>query len=866
MTPPTDVDARLTRLRSELDDHSRIAERLGLDLERPLRALSDGYPENTVALIGRLTEKLLKQLWQHHGIEGDPSARALNDLIKRCRPHIRSPGVLDALEDIRRLRNRSTHDGYVIAEEDGLLAVRRLVDVLAWFTSTGSAAFSSGDPALAPEVARRSEFLAGLYVTLGYRVAKRFVLSSDTVYQLLCRESGMRLEYVELLLSKDMTELRAVLRTGGELLRTRLPKLTRFVILDEVAEPVGDLLGADYRCVRYDSFLSELVDLDAHLASECAASPPQDPEPVTAAVLAIDPYSQEIQVDDTGDAGQLLTHMSRKSANVLVTGAPGSGKSTLLRALAVSDHAMDGHRFRFYFDLSLKPKSVTFAEFVESRLAGCMRTERAHVFDLFLYLIRSGSALCVLDAVDEGVEEASPDGFLRLFADLAPVVSAESSVVMSSRVSFLADSPQVRQLLDREAARSQQVVEQMYANGVAADRLPHFHLIRLVRSGPTYLEHRLGGGAPLDTLIDQHVENVLVEAAMAHVEPLLTEHFGRAFLLGKTVFSVLDIYRALGPEVFTGGRLALDDFVLAPLFRPAGRDELAFTHSAYQELLAARYLAQNPTEPPEGAYLTEQVRAFRSRMPSRRSDDCVLHAGTYLVGPAERLLLRPVHRSVQFDRYAVTVSRYCRFLEALHSDGTSNWDHPAQPSGYSHFPWTDRLIQPDYYINPRYGSHPAKCVSWWSAYAFAAFEGKRLPTSLEWEAMARGGDGRLFPWGDDVESPPVNCADNWVGHPVITYSAWKAEFARDALRRAGVTSVDAHPDNVSPNGAVGMVGNVWEWTATTLNDPGEAVICGGSYDNPLRAVQASSKGLYRKRGASNAVGFRCVQDLGASHT
>lgn len=862
MTSQHDVDARLSRLRSELEDHNRIAERLGLDLERPLRALSDGYPENTVALIGRLTEKLLKQLWKHHDIEGDPSIRALNDLIKRCRPYIRSQTVLDALEDIRRLRNRSTHDGYAIAEEDGLLAVRRLVDVLVWFTSTDSVALSSTDPRMAPEVARRSGFLAGLYISLGYRMAKRFILSADTVYQLLCRESGVRLEYVELLLTKDIAELRKVLDTGGELLRTRLPKLTRFVILDESPAPLNELLGADYRCVSYDNFLSELVDLEAHLAAECAEAPPLDPEPVTATVLATDPRSQEIRIDDTLDAQQLLARLSRQSANVLVTGRPGSGKSTLLRALATSDHTSDGRRFRFYFDLSLKPKDVSFAEFIESRLAGCMRADRSRVFDLFLYLIRSGSALCVLDAVDEGVEEASPEGFLRLFADLAPVLSAESSVVMSSRVSFLADSPQVRQLLDRGAARSEQLVEQMYANGVAPDRLPHFHLVRLA-PGTTFLEDRLGGDAPLDELIGRHIAQTLSEAALTDVEPFLTNYFGQAFLNGQTVFSLPDVYRALGPDVFNAGRLDLEDFRLAPLFRMAGPDCAAFVHSAYQELLAARHLAADATtmDRPEDAYLTEQVRTFRSRLPSQRESDCVLPTGVYLVGPAERLLLRRIHRPVRFDQHAVTVSRYRDFLAELRPDGTSAWDHPAQPAGYSHRPWTDRLTQPDYYTNPDFADHPAKCVSWWSAFAFAAYEGKRLPTSLEWEAMARGCDGRLFPWGARAEDPPVNCADTWVGHPLVTYSAWKAQFAHDALRRAGATPVDAHPANVSPYGAIGMVGNVWEWTSTTLDDPGEAVICGGSYDNPLRAVQASSKGLYRKRGASNAVGFRCAQDL-----
>nr|WSZ97053.1 hypothetical protein OH820_16555 [Streptomyces sp. NBC_00857] len=62
----------------------------------------------------------------------------------------------------------------------------------------------------------------------------------------------------------------------------------------------------------------------------------------------------------------------------------------------------------------------------------------------------------------------------------------------------------------------------------------------------------------------------------------------------------------------------------------------------------------------------------------------------------------------------------------------------------------------------------------------------------------------------------------------------------------------------------GMVASLSSLESTSLDDPGEAVICGGSYDNPLRAVQTSSKGIYRKRGGSNAVGFRCLQDIDTS--
>jgi formylglycine-generating enzyme required for sulfatase activity/HEPN domain-containing protein len=873
----TVVDERLMRLRSELDDHSRIADRLGLDLERPLRSLNDGYPENAVALIGKLTEKLLKELWRHHNIEGDPSTKALNDLVKRCRPHIRSSTVVDALEDIRRLRNRSTHDGYDISDEDGLLAVRRLVDVLVWFTDTGSAALLGGEPDMAPEVARRCEFLAGLYVTLGYRQAKRFVLSTDTVYLLFCRESGMRLEYVELMLSKDADDLGTVLASsGGELLRTRLPKLTRFVILDDVggddAEtgPLHQMLGVDFRIVRYDGFVDTIVNLEAHLAGLTSFAPVEPRTSVAAAVMTTDPHTGESKVVQSEDAAELLTRLACGSANVLVTGRPGSGKSTLLRSLALSPGI---RRFRFYFDLGLKPKDEPFSEYAARLLAPAMASDRSRAYDLFLYLIRSGTALCVLDAVDEGVEEASPAGFLRLFTDLASVLSAESAVVMSSRVSFLADSPQVRQLLDSGAGRSEQLVEQMYANGVDPSRVPHFHVVRLAEPGATPLERRLTAelalpsGQTLADVLGAHITRALAERGRPDLEQRLPTAFGQAFLTDRTVFSFLDLHRLLGADAFTDGSLGLDACVLAPLLRPAGPDHVAFVHTAYQELLAARHLAEaihrdTAADIPGGAFLTEQVRAFLAGTPgSPETDDCLLPAGTYLVGPAERLLMRRLPRPVRFDRHAVTVARYRRFLDALDADGTSRWDHPDQPAHVTHHPWTDRLRRPDYYENPRYDAHPAICVNWWSAYAFASFEGKRLPTALEWEAAARGTDGRLFPWGDTPDERHINCADSWVGRPVVTYQAWYRDFADDALRRAGVTPDGPRTGNRSPFGVRDMVGNCWEWTSTSLTDPGEAVICGGSYDNPMRAVQTSTKGIYRKRGGSNAVGFRCVQDI-----
>ena len=107
----------------------------------------------------------------------------------------------------------------------------------------------------------------------------------------------------------------------------------------------------------------------------------------------------------------------------------------------------------------------------------------------------------------------------------------------------------------------------------------------------------------------------------------------------------------------------------------------------------------------------------------------------------------------------------------------------------------------------------------------------------------------------------MNCADAWSDQPLITYEAWRQQASEGRLRDAGPSAVDAHAANVSPFGIREMAGNVWEYTSTVLEDLNEAVICGGAFDNPYRALQSSSKGTYRRRGASNAVGFRCVKDL-----
>ncbi|MEO3793818.1 SUMF1/EgtB/PvdO family nonheme iron enzyme [Nonomuraea sp. B10E15] len=749
--------------------------------------------------------------------------------------------------------------------------------MLAWFSSTGSGVLSGDVPKLAPEVALKAEFLAGLYVTLGFQPVKRFELSRNTVYQLFFREQGLRSEYVELLLSKNIDDVVQVVdATNGELLQTKLPKLTRFLVLEENGDSTATSpLGGDYRVLTYDRFMDAFVNLDRHMTDVVGSYPELlDAGRVTISgdLLTTDERTGEQVVTRIGAADQLLDDVAATGGNLLIVGRSGSGKTTLLKQLVARSASAAKRRYRFYFDMSLKRPDERFQDFVTRSLGPYMDVESTHVFDVFNYFARAGSVLCALDGIDEAVPSATQAGFLELFAEIAQVLSAESAVVTTSRVSFLEDSPQVRRLLDGTSLVSEKLVQQLHAQGVNPLLVPRFSALRLhdVAERATPLEVRLA--EDLDLRGERDLPH-LCELAWRHITkvadpallPSLVSYFGAAFLHGRTVFSFVDLVNELGVKLFEGGRLTYDSFRLRPLFRLAGPSAVAFSHCAYQELLAAEHLRQpdaRTTLLDTAPRLTEQVRDFLSRRSIKVSaDDCVLPAGAYLVGPSHHLMLRHVERPIRFDRFPVTVARYNRFLEEVRRHGSQEWDHPAKPSETSHEPWQDRLKVQDYFTDPAYENHPAVCVSFWSAYAFARFEGKRLPTSLEWEAAARGGDGRLFPWGDDIDLGIVNSADAWSGRPLITYDAWRAELDRGGLSQAMPGPVDAHPRNVSPFGIREMAGNVWEITGTVLTDLNEVVICGGSYDNPYRALQTSSKGLFRRRGCSNAVGFRCVEEV-----
>ena len=88
-------------------------------------------------------------------------------------------------------------------------------------------------------------------------------------------------------------------------------------------------------------------------------------------------------------------------------------------------------------------------------------------------------------------------------------------------------------------------------------------------------------------------------------------------------------------------------------------------------------------------------------------------------------------------------------------------------------------------------SAPALHLSYWEAEAFCNWAGRRLPTEIEWEAAARGQEGRRYPWGDTMDADRVDMDGG----------------------RLGRGAVDGLANGASPAGCLQMLGTAWEWTS-----------------------------------------------------
>jgi len=179
--------------------------------------------------------------------------------------------------------------------------------------------------------------------------------------------------------------------------------------------------------------------------------------------------------------------------------------------------------------------------------------------------------------------------------------------------------------------------------------------------------------------------------------------------------------------------------------------------------------------------------------------------------------------------------------------------------------------------------HPVNCVSALAAARYCAWRypnGGNLPTEDQWEFAARGTAGRRYPWGDTPEPSPqianlcgsecsATVRGTWWGfrRGIEGWTdPWGATAAVAALPHAGDT----------PEGIVGMAGNVWEWTRSPYGSyaarAGDATAYvrinnnlrifrgGGWNDSDLSIARTANRHWNTPTERYVYVGFRCISE------
>lgn len=244
------------------------------------------------------------------------------------------------------------------------------------------------------------------------------------------------------------------------------------------------------------------------------------------------------------------------------------------------------------------------------------------------------------------------------------------------------------------------------------------------------------------------------------------------------------------------------------------------------------------------------------------------------------------------DRCAVTNADFARFVDAtgyLTESEQLNWsfvfggllpDDFPPTRGVAAAPWW-RQVEGAHWRHPDgpqsdlvgREDQPVVHVSWNDAMAYCGWADVRLPTEAEWEYAARGGlEGKVFPWGDELEPSGQQ-----------RMNVWQGEFPNNntvADGFYGLAPVRSFPANGF--GLFEMTGNTWEWCADWFHpshhrdldgiqrDPtgpasgetrvmkGGSFLCHHSYCHRYRPAARSAN---TPDSAAGNIGFRTVTDL-----
>lgn len=242
----------------------------------------------------------------------------------------------------------------------------------------------------------------------------------------------------------------------------------------------------------------------------------------------------------------------------------------------------------------------------------------------------------------------------------------------------------------------------------------------------------------------------------------------------------------------------------------------------------------------------------------------------------------------ELDRFEVTVGRFRSFVTSYPKSkpaaGAGRNESNPLDKGWDELSWNG-ILPPDAQTlssalqcgsatwTTAPGANEAKpinCVNWFEAFAFCAWDGKRLPTEAEWNFAASGGnEQRVYPWSSPPQSTNVD----------TTYANYNCTGDGSQSGNCSVTDI-LFVGARSPRGDgrwshADLGGGMWElvmdWSGpypepckdcANLTPGTQRTIKGGSFQDTANVLRSAVRSVSLSPDTRTPnIGFRCARTL-----
>ena len=199
----------------------------------------------------------------------------------------------------------------------------------------------------------------------------------------------------------------------------------------------------------------------------------------------------------------------------------------------------------------------------------------------------------------------------------------------------------------------------------------------------------------------------------------------------------------------------------------------------------------------------------------------------------------------------------------------AGWDAELQGcTGDASDPDTTWSVEPDAANGYENEKRPINCVTWYEAYAFCIWDDAFLPSDVEWEYAAAGGnDARDFAWGTANPGLNANLAIYDCFYPPLPSGG------NECVGSPNIAPVGSAPAGAGLWGQLDLTGNVGEWSLDyeSVGIPSPCDDCaqtasgtqrgsrGGAWDSSAEQLYTNQYPASFPETPHGDVGFRCAR-------